>query len=375
MSAQVKANGHPLGGGRRPAATATLQPSPPSELITIGGPTPTSWREHALTRVAELRTLSVSLRAEQRFSQHVMDDITIHLDDARKAAEGKEKQSVWTVFRSWVGGSAVERTMTNIEAVEANLLRVAPMPYLRGQMPSLVANVRKYLPDGDPRRTRTEELARKAKEKELDPFEVNAVVAAFHGARSAARREVMRVRSFRNVLLVASGLLALAAVGLAVLGILRPHTIPLCFNPDGKVVCPTREQPLGPAGGTDLDAVIAATTTGWDLPLVELVGLIAAAVSGAAALRGIRGTSTPYSLPVALAVLKLPTGALTAFLGLVLMRGQFVPGLSALDFPAQIIAWAVVFGYAQQLFTRLVDQRAQSVLDDVGSTEKRASTG
>ena len=50
--------------------------------------------------------------------------------------------------------------------------------------------------------------------------------------------------------------------------------------------------------------------------------------------------STIYSgigLPVAMAVLKLPTGAITAFLGLLLMRGQFVPGLSALDTSAQIL--------------------------------------
>jgi hypothetical protein len=78
--------------------------------------------------------------------------------------------------------------------------------------------------------------------------------------------------------------------------------------------------------------------------------------------RNVQGTSTPYGLPVALAVLKLPTGALTALLGLLLMRGGFVPGLSALDSPGQIIAWAIVFGYAQQLLTRFVDTQAQTVL-------------
>ncbi|MGZ6576345.1 MAG: hypothetical protein ACXVHJ_35815, partial [Solirubrobacteraceae bacterium] len=77
-------------------------------------------------------------------------------------------------------------------------------------------------------------------------------------------------------------------------------------------------------------------------------------------------TSTPYSLPLALAVLKLPTGALTALLGLLLMRGGFVPGLSALDSSAQIIAWALVFGYSQQLLTHLVDKQAQTVLEGVG---------
>ena len=93
-------------------------------------------------------------------------------------------------------------------------------------------------------------------------------------------------------------------------------------------------------------------------------------MAAAAAIRGIRGSSEPYGLPVALAALKLPTGAVTAFLGLVLMRGQFVPGLSALDTPAQILAWALVFGYAQQLFTRLVDQQAHTVLGNVRGADK-----
>ena len=75
--------------------------------------------------------------------------------------------------------------------------------------------------------------------------------------------------------------------------------------------------------------------------VVELVGLTAAAVAAAAAIRGIRGSSERHGLPVALIALKLPTGAITAFLGLLLMRGQFVPGLSALDTSAQILAWAL----------------------------------
>src|SRR5207248_8374031 len=99
--------------------------------------------------------------------------------------------------------------------------------------------------------------------------------------------------------------------------------------------------------------------------LVELIGLAAAAVAAAAAIRGIRGSSERLGVPIALVLLKLPTGAVTAFLGLLLMRGQFVPGLSALDTSAQILAWALVFGYAQQLFTRLVDQQGQTVLNSV----------
>jgi hypothetical protein len=73
-------------------------------------------------------------------------------------------------------------------------------------------------------------------------------------------------------------------------------------------------------------------------------------------------------LTTAVARIAVKTG--TAFLGLLLMRGAFIPGLSALDSPPQILAWAIVFGYAQQLFTRLVDQQAHSVLDDVRTGNK-----
>ena len=78
---------------------------------------------------------------------------------------------------------------------------------------------------------------------------------------------------------------------------------------------------------------------------------------------------------MAVALLKLPSGALTAILGLLLMRGEFVPGLSALDSSAQIIAWAVIFGYSQQLFTRFVDDRAKTVLDNVRNSRMPAANG
>ncbi len=115
----------------------------------------------------------------------------------------------------------------------------------------------------------------------------------------------------------------------------------------------------------DIDVRVAETVNDWDLALIELIGLAAASISAAVTIRNLSGSSARHGLPVALAVLKLPTGALTAFLGLLLMRGQFVPGLTSLDTSAQILAWAIVFGYSQQLFTRLVDRQGQAVLESI----------
>ena len=86
-----------------------------------------------------------------------------------------------------------------------------------------------------------------------------------------------------------------------------------------------------------------------------------------------RGTSTPYDVPASLAFLKVPTGALTAIAALIAIRGDFVPGLSSLDSQEQILAYALVFGYAQQLLTGLVDRQGQSILASVPSKDSAGS--
>jgi hypothetical protein len=215
------------------------------------------------------------------------------------------------------------------------------------------------------------------------------IVSIVRAASSAALREQVRLRSFRNVVVVTAICVATLAVAVSVIGLLRPPLVPLCFAPQelgrATVVCPTGQSiPFIPAGGQpqdgiptrDIDDVIEETADPLDIVVVELIGLTAAAIASAAAIRGIRGSSERIGLPASLATLKLPTGALTAFLGLLLMRGQFVPGLTALDTSAQILAWALVFGYAQQLFTRFVDQQGQTVLNDVRrESGRRAEPG
>jgi hypothetical protein len=347
------------------AADVVAQPFP------VGGPTSSSWREVALTRIAEQHTLAIWLqrrRQEEKLEPipELFDTIVHHLDTARQAAGGITQPPRGTRLLSAISGSDVERVMTHVDAADADILRLAPPSYLRGLMPSILAHVRAHLEPGDPRRVRLEEISREAARNPLDALDQDVIVSVMRAASSAGRREIARVRSFRNVLSVTAFVLTLIVVALVTLAAAYPEAIPMCFHPGGAIVCPTRAVPApdGPASYQ----LVRATASSWDLPLIAIVGAISAAVAGAAALRNVRGTSTPYSLPVALAILKLPTGALTAVLGILLMRGQFVPGLSALDFPAQIIAWAIVFGYAQQLLTRLVDQQAHNVLDDVGGS-------
>jgi hypothetical protein len=307
----------------------------------VGGPVWRAWREGTLTRAKELESLCAWVAHDAPPpSGTLLEAAGRHLEAARQAAEHS---------RRFADKAALERAMSNLDAAEALLLTAAPPAYLLGRLPGVL----------------------------------HAVTAA-RAAASGALREQLRVRSFRHVLVVTSAMLAVLAVVLGVIGYRSPTTIPLCFAPEAAgqamVVCPTEQSApysTDQAPGTqarDVDDAVQATANPVDVLLVELVGLAAAAIAAAAAIRGIRGSSEPHGLPVAVAVLKLPTGALTALLGLLLMRGGFVPGLTALDTSAQILAWALVFGYAQQLFTRLVDQQAHNVLGAVRGGGDRART-
>jgi hypothetical protein len=369
-----------------------MSSAPAIDIRPVGGPVWVAWREGTLTRAKELEALAAWVRARHpnENDQVLGDAIACHLQAARDAATVKPMR-----LRT---GPLMERASSNLDAAEAHILNIAPADYVLGQMACLLRHVQCHLPATDPGRQNFERIARKVggddspepddRRQTIDNAR-GAIVTTVRSASSAALRELIRLRSFRNVVVVTTVLMTVLALGVALTGLLQRSLIPLCFAPEESgtalVVCPTAQSDrFTPSqdGGTaqpgapvrDIDDVVAETTRPEDLLIVELVGLTAAAIATAAAIRRIKGTSERYGIPVALAALKLPTGALTAFLGLLLMRGQFVPGLSALDNSAQILAWALVFGYAQQLFTRLVDQQGQTVLDSVRVPDAPART-
>jgi hypothetical protein len=387
---------------------------PHIDIQAVEGPVWAAWREGTLTRATELEALArwVRCRNPREHDEILEEAIHRHLAAARDAATVKPLAPRRRLGR-FRNGSLMERASSNLDAAEAHILNIAPADYVLGQMPCLLRHVQCHLPATDPGRQNFERIARsvgvndpdrpanrnhtatrlaaRRADRQLDnglrekgrtiDNERGEIVTTVRAASSAALREQLRVRSFRNVVVVTAVLMTLLATGVALTGLFNRTLIPLCFAPEesgiATVVCPTgQSNPFWPSQAgppptdvnvqaRDVDDVVAETTNSQDLLVVELVGLTAAAIATAAAIRRIKGSSERYGLPVALAALKLPSGAITAFLGLLLMRGQFVPGLSALDTSAQILAWALVFGYAQQLFTRLVDQQGQTVLNSV----------
>jgi hypothetical protein len=355
-------------------------------VFAVGAYTGEAWREAALARAAAIWAQTERARAATGQPDAEADAVVVgirgQLATARDAAQHGGR---WWRLRA--KEALQERTTASLDAAECDLLRLAPLSSIRGQMPALLGRVRASVRPDDPTREAFEKLVRDSRERELEPFERDVVVSAVQTAAAQRRHEIEQVRYLRHVLLVVLALVTVAAVTFAVIGFARPSTLPLCFPTEEGAACPT-SQTVAPGSGAaagqtappvlaEVDRLARRAASEWDILLVELLGVMAASLAAATTLRGFRQRRSPYDFPLLLALIKLPTGALTAVFGLLLIRAQFIPGLSALDSATQIVAWAVVLGYAQQILTRLIDQRAQAVLDavDADPTERRSAEG
>ncbi|WP_328408859.1 hypothetical protein OG542_05985 [Streptomyces violaceus] len=287
----------------------------------------------------------------------------------KKAGAAADEDFGWR--RAWSGSAAREGVWSNIRSAEVMLLQLVSDEEVAGRASEVMALVKDHLETDDPRRVRLARRLRSIISGEISPSDRDLMVRALDAAYNALDDELARVRSLRNILWTATFLVLLGVAGLAVYGWFFPQSLSMCFTPKVNpgdtsgidVVCPTAEHP-----DEEVGTPAGSLAQPRDILTVEIAGLAGAALTVIASLRHIRGTDAPYMLPLASAVLKFPTGALSAFLGLLLIRGAFVPGLSDLDSRAQVLGWAAAFGAAQHLVTRLVDDRAQMTLAEVGRT-------
>ncbi len=316
-----------------------------------------------MTRTAELEALAHWLWAnagdEHRY-EPVFTSVLSHLDAARDAVVPSGTRP-WWLRMSFRTGRRQDRAIAHIDAAEEALLRVAPASYIRGQMPRLEGLVRR-LPFGDPRRLRAEEIAGRVNGQDLTDTEREALVSAVGASNQIAHAELMRLRQFRNLVAGATATMVVLVITFAVVGAVAPSALPLCFPSESPEVCPT--------GAVSDDGGTSAGRPG-DVALVELLGAVGAIILGASSLRPVARRVNP-GLGSALAwsiLLKPPTGALTAVLGLLLVRGDFLPGLGAFDSASQILAWALIFGSASQLVTRQVDVRTEQLLSETGEAD------
>jgi hypothetical protein len=335
---------------------------------------------------------------ERAIKDSIMTAVGTHLQEARKAASVRNNL--------WPNGPACEGAFINLHAAQVLLVNLYSEDDVQASIPAVLDRLQKCLPETDQRRIDAEKRFGSTPDNSSNGAARQPSWNGRNGARRgilavrnhranhadsagtlaqqrAALRDAMQVgyesqdklytqvRSFRNILIVGTVVLTLLVAGLCAVGALWPSTIPLCFQPSNTAGTSTSAT----TGASAATWVCPSTTgshvpQGGDVMTVALMGLIGGAISASLTIQKLRGTSTPFGVPVALSTLKLPAGALIAIAGLVLVHGQFIPGLSDLDSQGQIAAYAIAFGIAQHLVTRYVDQKAEDVLGSVPSRER-----
>ncbi|WP_406832228.1 hypothetical protein ABEG17_05210 [Pedococcus sp. KACC 23699] len=253
---------------------------------------------------------------------------------------------------NWWRGTLVEAAYRNMHSARSAMFDLYTDAELRAEIPMVVARANSTLHRDDPRLATVAELAALPRLR-LRPRMRRLVGDSYE----RLDLEHGQLRSFRNIVLMAAAFL-IVSVGITIgFVVTHPSWIPLCFDSTADLVsCPSQ-------------MAKGATPTWPDVVVVTGMGGLGGAFAATLSIRNLKGTSTPYDVPVALAVLKVPLGALTAILGLVAIKGGFAPGLSNLDNQGQVLAYALLFGFSQQALTRLLDKRGSDLLEGLPGGE------
>jgi hypothetical protein len=304
------------------------------------------WAQDVLVRADRLQAKLDAIRAEKKLSpgnSELAGAVQSRLEAARCAALRVSPRP--SRASNWWRGTIVEAAYQNLHAAEILMASLYDDHQVAAEIPEAIARVEVSLDRDDPRRIAALQLQdAKPGEPGLRERFSKAVQIGFE----AADAEHARLRSFRNAVVGSAVVLAVILAGFIAYVWQHPDVMPLCFvgEPDNTRICAT--------GGN--------APQSFDLMTVAALGMLGGLLSAIVSIRNMQGTSLAYDVPTALAALKLPVGALSAMGGLLLIKANFIPGLSQLDSQEQILAYAFVFGVAQQLLVGMVDRHAQELL-------------
>ncbi|MET9507031.1 hypothetical protein ABZX62_00920 [Streptomyces flavidovirens] len=335
-----------------------------------------AWRELPLAWIGYLRTeidckecvdCGKMCEPERCERKKLIDGARRHLRIAESACRGRS-------FMGMRSSGVLERIWANMRVADVNLLALSSDDELKARCAHVLSMVQRHISKASPQRIEVEKTIERIRGREgpISKEERNVLIGALGISYSSLDAKYRRVRVLGGVLWMATCFSLLGAGALAVWGAFDEQTLSLCFEQrsdaignrevEDKIVCPTGEHAVD-----DKKPFVDDYADRLDVLSVEIAGLVGAALTTVASLRGIHDDhSAPYQLSLAAATLKFPMGAISAFVGILFIRGAFLPGLSALDTSTQIIAWAVLFGAAQHLVTHLVDRRAEAALSGVG---------
>jgi hypothetical protein len=315
---------------------------------TRGRPVP-AWHADVRARAAELQARLNAVHdvapphasALRAAAQQAIDDAVHGLDrDARR-------RRLVTRVSSWWTGEANTAAWQDVHDAENLVLALESDERVRAQATYLRARLTEVLPARSVQRRGFDDRLRAMAKPgaAIDHDELRGIHAFVCRASDNWHADLRR---FRNKLVSLAGAVALLLLVLGVLQAIDRDVLALCTSGDTR----TCLQGTAPAGG--------------DVLLVFVLGAIGGLIGGVVPLSGLRTVPSRFSVRGAQIALKAVVGAFTAWLGVVLVLSGV---LDVTVSSTNLVAYAVLFGYAQQLMTRYVDRHVADVLGRGGTSE------
>ncbi len=237
----------------------------------------------------QMQVAAAERRGLNQGQSSIADGVSKLLGNARAAALGDDPRP--HRFPNWWRGTLVEAAYLNLHTARAQIVDLYDENELRAEIPTALARAQATMHRDDPRRTAAEQVLQA---EDLNAGRARPLLRRLIGdSYEMADREHTQLRSFRNILLL-SAVSMFVLVAITVFVVWRnPEWMPLCFPLDGGgTACPTSTGSTGPSSA--------------DILMVALLGALGGALTASLSIRNLKGTSTPYDVPVALAMLKVP---------------------------------------------------------------------
>jgi hypothetical protein len=313
--------------------------------------------------VAVVRSTADRLAAEaERTSAEATADYAIATGAIARAREladrpglrvtgpAKRLRRLWRRLGAWWSGQDVDEAWAALHTAGQALLEIQDQAVVKAQVGDMAANVVTSLSVGDMRIK--------------DYLATLNLLAPFKRPLTPADRAQLRVirqvcdsssdgahadaRSYRNTLILLGGLLGGVLLAVALLAV-------------------------GDTALRDIFAPAHATAGHWYVLEIEIVASLAGVTGAVLSLNNYSGFQSTYGLPLVQAFIKGGTGAATGLFGVLLVQAGIVTSLTPQGGNG-VFAVAVIFGYTQTLFTRVVDQKAKAVLSSANSRNDPSTT-
>ena len=165
-------------------------PGDPAPLPDVAIPALSgSWRRGVAAVIEDMYHLTRWLQAKSQDpnSQILVEAVDAHLNAVRKYLSRRRPGGLTAI-------------LGHLQAAQANLLRLAPLWYVRSWMPNIVMHARRTLDKTDLQLVKLEELGRKSESADLSEGDRQLVVTCLAGANEQVRTTQLRLESFRNVI-------------------------------------------------------------------------------------------------------------------------------------------------------------------------------